>query len=185
MKTSDDQLVKRITGFNDEKAFDALFVKYYPGLLHYSKVLLPYPTDEAEDMIAEVFLKIWQQRATLVIHSSVASYLYIALKNRIHDYYRKNGMFSFESLDVLDHTSSTDQLPDQQLFYKELNQVIGQLIEQLPARTQLVFKMNRNDHMTYDEIALILDLSLNSVKTHMYRALKSLKEGYKASNRTV
>jgi len=182
MKTNDGLLLKQIIDCDDEKAFDQLFTRYYPGLINYSRMLLPYPTDEAEDIITEVFLKIWQQRATLVIHSSFASYLYIAVKNRISDYYRKNRMNVHESLDSLVNNACPEYIPDQQLTYKELNIEMERLIDRLPARTQLIFKMNRHDHITYDDIALILNLSVNSVKTHMYRALKFLKEEYRASN---
>lgn len=182
MNTNDGLLLKQIVDCNDEKAFDQLFIKYYPGLLHYSKTLLPYPSDEAEDIITEVFFKIWEQRSTLTIHTSFASYLYISVKNRISDYYRKNSMNIYEPLDSLLTHECPDSIPDQQLSYKELNSEMDRLIAQLPTRTQLVFKMNRHDNITYDDIALILNLSVNSVKTHMYRALKSLKEGYRASN---
>lgn len=87
-----------------------------------------------------------------------------------------------ESLDSLVNNACSAYIPDQQLSYKELNVEMQRLIDRLPARTQLIFKMNRNDHITYDDIALILNLSVNSVKTHMYRALKFLKEEYRASN---
>jgi len=182
MKPNDGLLLEQIIGSGDERAFDQLFTRYYPGLLNYSKVLLPYPTDEAEDIITEVFLKIWQQRATLIIHSSLASYLYISVKNRINDYYRKHRMNVHESLDSLVNNACPEYIPDQQLSYKELNMEMERLIDRLPVRTQLIFKMNRHDHITYDDIALILHLSVNSVKTHMYRALKFLKEEYRASN---
>lgn len=182
MKTSDEQLLKQIVSFSDEKAFDQLFLKYYPGLLDYAKILLPSPVDEAEDVITEVFLKIWQQRTTLKIHTSIASYLYISVKNRIKDYHRKNNSYTFESIDTLADNSCTEQIPDQRLAYKQLHSEMDRLISLLPERTQLVFKMNRYDQLIYDDIAIILNISVNSVKTHMYRALKFLKEAYKASS---
>jgi RNA polymerase sigma-70 factor (family 1) len=182
MKPSDELLLNQIISFSDEKAFDQLFSRYYPGLLHYARVLLPYPVDEAEDIITEVFLKIWKQKSTLQVHTSIASYLYISVKNRISDYYRKNSQYSYVSLDSLIDNPCPDHIADQQLTYKELNAEINRLISKLPARTQLIFLMNRNDQLTYEDIALILSISINSVKTHMYRALKFLKEGYKASS---
>lgn len=183
MNTDDHVLWSLIVTQNDEKAFDMLFVKYYPGLLHYSQLLLPYPADEAEDIITDVFFKIWEQRGNLIIHTSIASYLYSAVKNKVYDYHRKRKGNSFQSLEgILDDADDAYNRPDQQLSYKELHAEIDRLIARLPKRSQLVFRMNRHDHLSYEEIATILNLSINSVKTHMYRAIKFLKEEYKASD---
>src|SRR4051812_40996604 len=97
-ETDDNLLIKRIKN-SDEKGLDALFVKYYAGLLNYCKQHLPYPSDEAEDIILEVFFKIWHQRDVLIIQTSLASYLYAAVKNRVHDFYRKKNIAPYETLD--------------------------------------------------------------------------------------
>jgi RNA polymerase sigma-70 factor (ECF subfamily) len=179
---NDDLLLERIKN-DDEKALDLLFKKYYPGLLRYCKMQLPYPSDEAEDIILEVFFKIWQQRHTLAIHSSLASYLYIVVKNRIHDFYRKKNISIHESLDSIAEESAPEHMiPHEQMVFKEVSLEMDRLIAKLPPGTQLVFSMNRQDNLTYDNIALILNVSINTVKTHMYRALKYLKEAYRASN---
>lgn len=179
-KEYEDRQLLSLIQQGDEKAFDRLFMKYYPGLMRYCSVLLPYPSDEAEDIVLEVFFKLWQQRKTLVIYSSLVSFLYIALKNRCHDYYRKKNITVYEpdADEVMPHYL----IPDQQLVFKELKAEIEHLITQLPARTQLVFRMNREDHLTYEDIAIILNISINSVKTHMYRSIKFLKETYRASD---
>lgn len=182
-KDIEDDLLLQSIRFNDERALDTLFNKYYPGLLRYCKMQLPYPSDEAEDIVLEVFFKIWQQRHSLIIKTSFASYLYIVVKNRVHDFYRKKNLTISEALDAIAEESvSDDYTPDEQLVFKELNTEMNRLIAQLPQRTQLIFNMNRQDNLIYDDIALILDISVNSVKTHMYRALKFLKEAYRASN---
>lgn len=182
MITDDILLIQRITERNDEKAFETLFEKYYAGLLRYAKTLLPYPSDEAEDLITGVFFSLWQQRSTLKIYSSVASYLYIAVRNRIQDHYRKNKMI-FEPLSGQNEDAGPDYtLPDQLLSYKELHLEMERLVTLLPERTQLVFRMSREDQMTYADIAAVLNISVNSVKTQMYRAVKALKEAFSASN---
>ncbi len=178
----DDLLLKRIQA-DEEKGLDALFIKYYPGLLRYCKSQLPYPSDEAEDIVVEVFFKIWQQRHALKIKTSFASYLYTVVKNRVHDFYRKRNIAIHEPLDTIADEPIPDyHAPDEQIVFKELNTEFAKLIEQLPPRTQLIFNMNRQDNLTYEDIATVLNISINSVKTHMFRALKFLKEAYRASN---
>jgi len=172
---SDNWLVKAINE-SDIKAFDEVFKKYYPGLLGYAKAMLKYPSDEAEDIVSEVFCTIWRNRSQLSITSSLASYLYIAVKNRIYDHYRK-AKLSITNLDEMMDNFVVDPglPPDKALFYKEMNQRIQYLISRLPGQMRMVFQMNRNDGLTYEEIAGILDISVNSVKTHMFSALKFLK----------
>jgi len=178
----DDILLKRIQD-DDEKAFDQLFTKYYPGLIRYCKSHLPYPSDEAEDVLLEVFFKIWQNRKRLLIHTSLVSFLYMSVKNRIHDHYRKKSREIYRSaIDIADEAVPDYLIPDQLLAFKELSAEIDKMINMLPARTQLVFCMSRYDNLTYENIALLLDISINSVKTHMYRAIKFLKEVYRSSN---
>lgn len=177
-KTEDQVLLKRIQD-DDAQAFDQLFIAYYPGLLRYCKMLLPYPSDEAEEALLDVFFKIWAQRKQLFIHSSLSAFLYTAVKNRVQDYYRKRKL-KFYGLEGAAEREAVEPylLPDQQLVYKELKENIEQLICLLPERSQLVFRMNREDELTYEEIASLLNISINSVKTHMFRSIKFLKQAY-------
>lgn len=182
MITDDVLLIQCIKENSDEKAFETLFEKYYSGLLRYARTLMPYPSDEAEDLVTGVFFSLWQQRAALHIHSSVASYLYIAVRNRIHDHYRKNRLV-LEPITEIDEDAGSDySLPDQLLMDKELYLEMERLVAMLPERTQLIFRMSREDQMTYADIATVLHISINSVKTQMYRAIKALKEAFRASN---
>lgn len=184
-RTEDNNLLNRIQD-DDEKAFDQLFLRYYPGLMRYCKMLLPYPSDEAEDVILEVFFKMWQSRKSLEIHTSLVSFLYISVKNRIHDHYRKKNKYVYMPIDVIqDEPAPYYYTPDLQLVYKELSIEIDQMINLLPERTQLIFRMSRQDYLTYEDIACLLNISVNSVKTHMYRAIKFLKEAYRCSISTL
>jgi RNA polymerase sigma-70 factor (family 1) len=175
--SSSDQHYLKALALDDEAAFDALFTRYYAGLLRYAKALLPYPTDAAQDVTADVFCSLWLNRAQLVVQGSLAGYLYAAVKNRIYDKHRQQRRAPVEAEDTLPCTQAeADYLqPDQLLTYQELNHHLLHLITQLPERTRLVFQLHRDGNLTYDDIAALLDISVNSVKTHMFRALKFLK----------
>lgn len=179
--TDDKALLKGVQN-RSETAFDTLFQKFYPGLFRYAQLLLPYPSDVAEEAVMDVFVKLWSQPHDFDFHTSLASFLYKAVKNRALDYSRKNNIVVKVSVDMAEQEACHAYLiPDQQLSFKELVKGMEQLVGMLPERTQLVFCMNRHDELSYLEIATLLNISINSVKTHMYRAIKFLKESYQVA----
>lgn len=167
-----------------EQAFDALFTRYYAGLLRYAESLLPYPTDAAEDVVADLFCAVWTQRTQLAVQGSLAAYLYAAVKHRSFDKRRQQRRTPVEAEADLPLTQpeATYLQPDQLLDYQELNQHLLQLIERLPERTRQVFQLHRDGNLTYEEIAVLLAISINSVKTHMFRALRFLKSALSVSD---
>jgi RNA polymerase sigma-70 factor (family 1) len=175
--SSSDQQCLNALALGSEAAFDALFTRYYAGLLRYAKTVLPYPTDAAQDVTADVFCSLWTNRAQLVVQNSLAGYLYAAVKHRSFDKLRQQRRAAEEVEDNLPQTQpeATYLQPDQLLAYEELNKHLLHLIAQLPERTRQVFQLHRDGGLTYDAIAALLDISVNSVKTHMFRALKFLK----------
>jgi RNA polymerase sigma-70 factor (family 1) len=181
--TSSDKQYLEALAWGNEAAFDTLFTRHYAGLLRYAKHLLPYPTDAAEDVVADTFCTIWTSRAELAVQGSLASYLYAAVKHRSFDKLRQQRRSIIEAEEELPlHQSEAAHLqPDQLLVFQELNALLLKLIERLPERTRQVFHLHRDGSLTYEEIAALLDISINSVKTHMFRALRFLKDALQVS----
>ena len=181
--SSSDQHYLKALALGDESAFDALFTRFYAGLLRYAKSLLPYPTDAAEDVTADVFCTLWTNRAHLMVQGSLASYLYAAVKHRAYDRLRQQRRTPFEAEDDLPNFQAEASYlePDQLLTFQELDQHLLQLIDKLPERTRTVFQLHRDGNLTYEEIASLLVISINSVKTHMFRALRFLKSALHVS----
>jgi len=164
-------------------AFEALFTRFHGGLLHYAKSILRYPTDAAEDVVADVFCTLWTSRGQLAVAGSLAAYLYTAIKHRCLDKLREQRRTPLDPTDDLPHTQPEDahQQPDHLLAYQELTAQVAHLIDQLPERTRQVFQLHRDGGLTYEELATLLGISINSVKTHMFRALRFLKTTLYAS----
>ncbi|PWG81544.1 RNA polymerase sigma factor [Pararcticibacter amylolyticus] len=180
--SEDIQLLERIKA-GESQAFDLLFLKYYSNLMRFGKSLLPYPSDAAEDVVLEVFHKFWQNRKTIIVHTSLSALLYKAVKNHIYDHHRKYRSVLFAVIEDVHTELNTDYAtPDQILNLKELSEELERLIKKLPEKMQVIFRMSREDSLTYQEIADILEISVNSVKTQMYRAIKFLKESYRFDN---
>jgi RNA polymerase sigma-70 factor (family 1) len=182
ISSSDKQYLAALAAGN-EAAFEALFTRQYVGLLHYAQTLLRYPTDAAEDAVAEVFCTIWANRAQLAVVGSLAAYLYAAVKHRAFDRLREQRRAALDATDELPATEPDAEhlQPDHLLTFQELSEQVSHLIEQLPARTRQVFQLHRDGGLTYEEIAGLLGISINSVKTHMFRALRFLKSTLYAS----
>ena len=180
--SSDKQYLTELA-LGNEGAFEALFTRYYAGLRRYASTLLRYPSDAAEDVVAEVFGTLWTSRTQLVVAGSLAAYLYTAVKHRAFDRLREQRRIPLDTADELPHTQSEAeyQQPDQLLIYQELSEQLVHLISLLPERTRQVFQLHRDGGLTYEEMAELLGISINSVKTHMYRAILFLKSTLYAS----
>lgn len=182
ISSSDKQYLAALA-LGNEAAFEALFSRCYPGLLRYATTLLRYPTDAAEDVVAEVFCTLWAQRMQLAVQGSLAAYLYTAVKHRAFDRLREQRRTPLDATDELPQTqpAAAHQQPDHLLAFQELNEQVGHLIGQLPERTRQVFQLHRDGGLTYEEMAALLGISVNSIKTHMFRALRFLKSTLYAS----
>jgi RNA polymerase sigma-70 factor (ECF subfamily) len=174
----DDKYLQLFISGNEE-AFDAIFKRYYEGLLRFAKVLLPYPTDEAEDIVAEMFCQLWHHRRQMNVTTTLGAYLYVAVRNRVYDYYRKRKtIFNLPEEALTDTADEGHQQPDHLLMYKDVSLHLRQLVGRLPPQMRLVFQLHRDERFSYEQIATLLGISVNSVKTHMFRALKLLKAAY-------
>jgi RNA polymerase sigma-70 factor (family 1) len=176
--TTDHLYLQRIAN-GDEHAFGQLFTRYYAGLVRFARSLLPYPGQEAEDIVSDVFCHLWKNRTQLQVQQSLAAYLFVAVKNRVMDHLKKKKLPIIElHPDAPEPADDGYAAPESLLVYKELDQLLTYLITQLPPRSRLVFSMHRDENLTYEEIAVILGISVNSVKTHMFRALRYLKNKF-------
>ncbi len=171
---STDSVWARKIRAGDSSAFDNLFRRYYELLCSY---VLRYVKDTqiAENIVQDVFLKIWLNHETWHISSNVKSYLYIAVKNRALDYIKSTKAASAIDLDIATHESLI-KTPEDELNDKEIITAVHKTIEELPKQCRQIFKMKKNDELSYAEIADILGISINTVQTQMARAFKYLRK---------
>jgi RNA polymerase sigma-70 factor (ECF subfamily) len=156
---------------DDRDAFNSLFLKYYPLLSDFCR-FLGVDSNDGEDIIADVFLDLWVKRERLQIHTSLKSYLYGAVKNRVYTLKGKNQKMELLPEEYASDKPISDHLhPDEILFRKERRLIIERFIDELPEQGKLIFLMNWQHQLEHHEIAEILNISPNTVKTHIYRAI--------------
>ncbi len=166
----------------DIGAFEILFKQYYKKLCIYAEDFVKEKS-MAEEIVSDVFYKIWESRENLNITGSAQAYLYTSVQNTSIKYlehlkvlkkYNEFATNALQNKELLYPTS--DQYPIANLISQEIETEINQAIGALPEQCRQIFCMHRFDDLSYEEIASKLGLSINTIRTQMMRALKKLRE---------
>ncbi len=173
-----DQLFERVLQHDDYVAFEKLFNGHYNHLRNFCKKLV-HIEEVAEELVSEVFFKVWSSRKRIVITSSAKSYLYTAVRNMAFDYLRKEKKSLWVDIENAKELSSADCDPQKQSEVEELKVRIELAVASLPKQCRLVFQLSRDHGMKYNEIAELLQLSIKTIETQMGRAFKSLRKSLK------
>ncbi len=144
-------------------------------------VALRYVKDaeEAEDLVQEVFLHIWEKRDQINVRGNLRNYLYISVKNASINYVQRSKE-SFTTLDNADLSLSFVD-SDEEFAKEEFASKVSRAIEQLPPQCKKIFLLAYLNNLSYQQIAETLQLSKNTVKTQMGIAYKLLREHLKDS----
>jgi RNA polymerase sigma-70 factor, ECF subfamily len=173
-RTDIDHLLTRVLQYDDYYAFEKLFVFNYNPLRNFCKKLV-HINEVAEELVSEVFIKIWINRKHISISSSPKSYLYTAVRNISFDHLRKEKRSLWSNLEEAAMVPCDSFDPHSSSEFDELQIRIEKAVEKLPKQCRLVFQMSRDKGMKYNEIADTLQLSVKTIETQMGRALKSLR----------
>lgn len=168
------QLLQRIQLYDDQLAFKQLYQLLFFRLYQFAYSYV-HSKETAEEVVNDVFLGLWQKRETLHTIKNVNVYLYVSVKNASLNQLRKSKQSPPLSLDDLnlDHLQLNAN-PESGMITKELQQKIQLAVNQLPPRCKLIFKLIKEDGLSYKEVASILEISVKTVDTQLYLALKKL-----------
>lgn len=160
----------------DAGAFRALFEAYASPLVGFAASILG-ATPPAEDVVHDLFAYLWTHRYTLEVAGTLRTYLYRATRNRCCSVLRHERV-KHATEDATGTTFLSFPPPesaDAELGRAELALAIERAVAALPTRAREVWKLNRDDQLTYAEIAQVLGISTKTVETHMGRAFKALR----------
>jgi RNA polymerase sigma-70 factor (family 1) len=167
-------LQQAITCFDDVQAYKQLFLLFQPSLLSFALSILK-SKQLSEEIVSDVFIKIWEKRQQLDKIENLAFYLFSAVKNRaltkLHEQKKHNAINIDEATVEL---RSLYHDPEQMLVSAEMIRQIQDGISQLPPRCQLIFKLVKEDGLKYKEVAELLHLSIKTVENQMSIALKKI-----------
>lgn len=176
LQSSEDILLFSALKAGEKKAFDKLFRKYYPMLCAYCHRFVDL--EDAEEIVQDVMLWLWENRETLVIETSLSQYLfkmiYRRALNRIaqQDVKHRAETYFFEEMQDMLQNSDFYQV-------EELTQRINKAVAALPPSYREAFVMHRFREMSYKEIATTLNVSPKTVDYRIQQALKQLRTDLK------
>ena len=168
------ELLQQIAA-GDQAAFRLVYSSYYRRLFQFAFSIVK-TRESAEEIVEDVFVRIWQQRdkITAILHLRV--YLYTATKNSSLNYLSRQAKASIT--EPFDHIhvgmGESSLTPEQILITAEIQQKIRAAIEALPPRCKMIFKLVREDGLRYKEIAEILNISVNTIDVQMAIAVKRI-----------
>lgn len=162
----------------NHKSYEILFRHFYAPLCNYAYSILR-DSDEAEDMTQKVFCKLWEQRESIEIHTSVKSYLYRAVHNDCMNRIKQHSIRTEHNEFYAYEKDLTSNEVESAVLATELEQQIETIIENMPPRCREVFRMSRQQQLSYSEIAQTLRISTNTVETQIVKALRMLRTGLK------
>lgn len=168
-----DSLLQKIQN-GDENEFKEFYHLQFFKLYQFAYSFV-HSKETSEEIVNDVFLAFWQKRSVVNTIDNIQVYLYVFVKNASLKYLRRNNLPVPVSIDDLsvDHFPMVAD-PELLLSQRELQQQIREAIEQLPPRCRLIFKLVKEDGLTYKQVASILDISVKTVDSQLYLALKKL-----------
>jgi RNA polymerase sigma-70 factor (family 1) len=170
---TDNLLVTRILK-NDPNAFKLLYDRYSKKIYFFSLKYLGNNV-EAEELVQSVFINVWENRGSLDPGNSVKSYIYKSAINYIYNYLKKKTIHArFIESQMHGNEIKSDNSYEEEIFH-DLEKSINTVVKTLPSQQQRIFQLSRYDGLTYQEIAVKLDLSIRTIENQMYRALKTIK----------
>jgi len=159
-------------------SFEVLFRTHYSELCNYAFRYIR-DKDNAEEIVQDLFYKLWEKKEAIVIRSSVRSYLYRSVYNNTMMLIReKNKRKTTNKLPENSAMIPGDE-PDQQMQTSELDEVVQSTLSAMPQKVRRIFEMSRFEGLKYKEIASKLLISIKTVEANMGKALKLFRDNLK------
>lgn len=159
----------------DQEAFKQLYNTFKDKLCSFIFVM-SHSRETAEDVVQDVFLKIWLQRERLAGIENFNAYLFKMSQNHFLNLLRRIIKKKQGLSKVLEEDTSIFANPDQQLIYKNIRMEIEKIVSELPSRQKDIYVLKREVGLKHEEIAEQLQISLSTVKNHLTQALKTIQK---------
>lgn len=179
LNLAEQYLVESIKN-GDQKSFGFLFKSYYSSLCKYALNIVRNETT-AEDLVMDIFVRLWESPGKLMISTSLSGYLFQSVHNHCINYLtRKHKQFSELNAEMTGQLNElipqdTSSDPLMLMNVTELSKSIEQSIDYLPEECRKIFILSRTEGLSNKEIALKLGISENTVKVQIYRAMIKLR----------
>jgi len=171
-KTSDIELISGLSQ-GDIESYEILFERYYSKIKGFAKGLTK---DEcaAEDIVANVFMKLWYNKEKLASLSNLSGYLFSVTKNEVIDHFRARKYLT-DYLQSLENDYTEEAEPEELYDSNKIQEIVDRVVETMPEQRRKIFIMSRMENMSNGEIAEKLNISKRTVEKHISLALDQLR----------
>ena len=159
-----------------QESFTGFFDCYFIRLTQFATTIVKSEL-LAEEIVLDVFLKLWENRKTLDAINNIETYLYVSVRNKSVNVLRKERKFHFDILEDA-HILLTNYNPsaESDLIENEMFDALNEAVIQLPSKCKIIFKLIREDGLNRNEVAQILNISVKTVDNQVAIAVKKIAE---------
>ncbi len=159
----------------DHDSFKQIYYRYSEKVYLFT-VRYTGNTDDAEEIVQEVFSRIWEYRNNLDENRSFNGYILTITKNIIFNENRKKVNFDIYARYIINYLQGISNQTENQVVYENVRNLINKEINNFPPKRKQIFNMSRNEGLSYNEIAKKLSISEKTVESHLRLALNRLKK---------
>jgi RNA polymerase sigma-70 factor (ECF subfamily) len=159
------------------QAFSELYVRYKDELLYYCTQYLKDEA-EAEDVVQDIFMQLWETHASLDITSSFGGYIFGAARNHMLKLFRQFDVHARYAQHILIHTQELTNETEDAIVGKDYTTFLNKLIDSLPPMQKEVFRLNRIEELSYQEISELLHISVENVRKHISLSQKKIQSQF-------
>lgn len=167
--SNNESLLLEMAAAGDRRAFTQLYKDHLNNVFNYI-FLFTKSKEETEELIQDVFVKIWENREKLPDVQFFKSYLFKMAKNKLIDQVRHQQIKYRVFAEVKRTKVASEDITTNQAAYKEYYLIVQQAIEKLPTKRKFIFKLSTENGLSHDEIAARLNISKSAVKKQLYNA---------------
>jgi len=173
MHTTDKDLLMQLKN-DDIAAFNEVYRRYHTKIFLLATRFLPYKED-AEEILQNVFIAVWNNRHKINADQNFASYLFSVARHNIYNALRKavyrQGYFDF----IRYHSSEQTFITEEVILYNELDTLFHQYIENLPPKRREIFRLFREEGLSYREISEKLSITASTVNSQLTKAFDYIR----------
>lgn len=158
----------------DQKAFGAMFRRFYPKVRRFVSMLLKN-MDDTDDVCQMIFVKVWTKREKFADIKDFDSYLFILAKYTVINYISAKKIIPID-IDQIPDPYAQGSSPHEDVVAKDTQLLIDMVVDNMPRQRQNIYRMSREQHLKNDEIAQRLGLQKKTVENHLNLALKEIKK---------
>ncbi len=167
-------LQHRVAYLRDEVAYKKLFINYYNPLHRFATAIVKN-NELAEEMVSDTMMKVWDAGTKLALVEKLDAYLFTAIKNSCLTYLHKQKLQIVPVHDVADADAIHNETAYTAVEATEIEKIINVTVSKLPPQCLMVYKLIKEEGFSYKKVSCILEISQNTLETHIRIALKRIK----------